>query len=166
MQLNIAKEQTALERLSVGELRERYAEVFGESTRANNRVWLIRRILWRMQALAEGDLSERARQRAAELANDADLRVIAPKEQFAVPMACRRTETTALAQRGDDRLPPPGSVIVREYKGESLRIKVLADGFEYEGEVYKTLSSLAKAITGTHTNGFLFFKLGEHGGKQ
>jgi hypothetical protein len=63
----------ALERLGIAALRQRYADVFGEATRVANKAWLIKRIAWRLQALAEGDLSERARKRAAELADDAVL---------------------------------------------------------------------------------------------
>ena len=69
MELNVHKEVAALQRQGAKQLRARYAEVFGETTAANNKVWLIRRIAWRLQALAEGDLSERARRRAEELAN-------------------------------------------------------------------------------------------------
>ena len=47
-----------MQRLSVGQLRQRFAELFGEATYASNRTWLVKRIAWRMQALAEGDLSE------------------------------------------------------------------------------------------------------------
>jgi len=75
MDTNVGKELAALQRLTVKELRTRYAEVFGEATNANNRAWLVKRLAWRLQALAEGDLSERARRRAAELASDADLRM-------------------------------------------------------------------------------------------
>src|SRR6516165_7103980 len=78
VQLNIVHEVASLERLSVGQLRQRFAELFGETTHASNRTWLIKRLAWRMQALAEGDLSERARRRAAELARDADLRLNPP----------------------------------------------------------------------------------------
>jgi DUF2924 family protein len=60
---------------------------------------------------------------------------------------------------GEDRLPPPGSVIIREYRGESLRVTVLPDGFEHEGERYRSLSAVAKAVTGQHLNGFAFFRL-------
>jgi hypothetical protein len=67
--------------MGVAALREKYAAVFGEATTTGNRTWLVRRIAWRLQALAEGDLSELARQRAAELARDADLRVIPPREK-------------------------------------------------------------------------------------
>src|SRR5437762_2920805 len=68
-----------LQRLTMHELRVRYAELFGETTAAKNRTWLLRRVAWRVQCLAEGELSERARQRAAELASDADLRTTVPR---------------------------------------------------------------------------------------
>jgi Protein of unknown function (DUF2924) len=66
MHVNVAKEVAVLRAMSVGELRVRYAEVFGEPARTGHKVWLIKRIVWRLQALAEGGLSERARRRAAE----------------------------------------------------------------------------------------------------
>src|SRR5262249_42720142 len=78
---NIDNELAGLDRLSVPELRHRYAALFGEPSWVANRAWLVKRIAWRMQALAEGDLSERARRRAAELANDADLRLGPPRPQ-------------------------------------------------------------------------------------
>src|SRR4029077_1148433 len=77
--MNLAQDIAALPTLSVSQLRLRYAEIFGETTNAGHKGWLVKRIAWRLQALAEGDLSERARQRAAELANDADLRLNPPK---------------------------------------------------------------------------------------
>ncbi len=58
----------------------------------------------------------------------------------------------------DHRLPPPGTVLTRTYKGARLEVRVLAGGFEYDGQVYKSLSAVAKAITGQHCNGFLFFQ--------
>ena len=78
-QLDVATELANLEKKSSGELAEVYAELFHETCRSRNKTWLIRRILWRMQANAFGDLSERARQRAAELANDAEVRTTPPK---------------------------------------------------------------------------------------
>lgn len=117
MALNIQKEVAALNRLSVKQLRERYATVFGEATQACNRDWLVKRIAWRLQAQAEGDLSARARQRAEELANDADLRTTAPKKSPVVELARTHTTTATLPVDHDNRLPPPGSVIIREYMG-------------------------------------------------
>lgn len=163
MNLNVGRELAALQRLNVKDLRRRYAEVFGETTNANNRAWLIKRIAWRIQALAEGDLTERARQRARELANDADVRLNPPK--VAVANADHeRTATGTLATNSDGRVPPPGTVLTRKYKGQVLQVKVLPHGFEYEEQVYTSLSAVAKAITGSHCNGFLFFKLADKGG--
>ena len=153
----IEREVGKLLKLPVARLREKYAEAFGEPTRTGNKAWLVKRIAWRLQALAEGDLTERARRRAAELANDADLRMNPPpaKDEPAVD----RTVTEVLPLRADNRLPPAGSVITRRYKGEDLQVRVLDGGFEFEGEVFGSLSALARKITGQHMNGFLFFRL-------
>jgi Protein of unknown function (DUF2924) len=159
MTLNVGKEVAALQRMTVRELRTRYAEVFGEETRAGNTVWLVKRIAWRLQSMAEGDLSDRARQRAAELANDADVRLSPPKAKPTSPALAKRTKTAALVVKEDDRLPLPGTVIVREYKGQTLQVNVLPHGFEFEGEVYKSLSAVANVITGQHCNGYYFFRL-------
>ncbi len=155
MALNVTKEVAALKRMSVKELRDRYAVVFGDATVTGNKPWLVKRIAWRLQALAEGDLSARAKARAAELARDADLRLTPPRAKTAATEPRTITGTVTL----DRRLPPPGSVITRRYKGSAIQVKVLADGFEFEGEVYGSLSAVAKAITGSHCNGFLFFRL-------
>ena len=161
MALKIALEVSALRRQTVAELRARYARVFGEPPRAGHREWLIKRIVWRLQVLAEGDLSERARRRAAELADDADLRLLPPRT------GCPGAETErfpAPALDSDPRLPPPGHVLVRLYRGQNLEVRVLSDGFEFAGVVYSSLSAVAKAITKSHCNGYLFFRLGKHGG--
>jgi hypothetical protein len=154
----------ALSRLTTGQLRDKYAEVFGELTYACHRTWLVKRIAWRLQALAEGDLSERARQRAAELANDADLRLSAPR-----PKTIRVTGPRAVGIAGQTRLTRsllPGTTLTRVYKGDTLEVAVLTDGFEHGGQVYRSLSAVAKAITGTHTSGSLFFRLDGQGGKR
>src|ERR687892_483640 len=94
---DVAKELAALQRMSVAQLREKYTEVFGEATTTGNRTWLLRRVAWRIQANAEGDLSERAKARAAELARDADLRITAPREKPAVlPLVRGGTRTGTL----------------------------------------------------------------------
>lgn len=159
--MNIGKELSTLQRMTVRELRTRFAEVFGEETRAANKAWLVKRIAWRIQSLAEGDLSERARQRAAELARDADVRLSPPKVKAIQPGAESRTVTVAVVSKEDNRLPPPGTIIKREYKGEVIQVTVLPKGFEYGGEVYKSLSAVAKKITGQHCNGYFFFRLGK-----
>lgn len=163
MDLNVGREVTAMKRMTVNELRAKYADVFGEATNARHKEWLVRRIAWRMQALAEGDLSERARQRAAELANDADLRTTAPRAPKTPPASAERTAATVIRLPPNNRLPMPGQELAREYNGQTLVVRVLDRGFEFEGEVYKSLSAVAKAITGQHCNGYLFFRLNGQG---
>jgi hypothetical protein len=100
MNPNVTKEVAGLRHLTVPELRARYAEVFGEPTLTKNRLWLVKRLAWRLQALAEGDLPERARKLAAELANDADLRTGAP--------GCRSARRSATPPRlSQFRQPAP-----------------------------------------------------------
>jgi hypothetical protein len=147
----------ALQRMTTSELRVRYVEVFGEQPQTWNRVWMLKRLAWRLQALAEGGLSERARQRAEELANDADLRLTMPKAK-AVEVPVTLTATKTLPPLTDDRLPPPGTILTRPYKGQAVQVQVLHSGFAYHGQVYPSLSAVAKAVTGSHTNGFLFFR--------
>jgi len=161
--MTIEKEVAILERMATRDLQARYAAVFGEGTRVHNRTWLIKRIAWRIQALAEGDLSERARQRAAELANDADLRLSPPKAKPA--LALEGTSSSPRFVR-DNRLPEPGTIITRAYKGQHLQIKVLQTGFEFAGNVYPSLSAVAKKVTGSHCNGYLFFRLIQKGHDQ
>ena len=149
---NLAQELTLLPRLGVAELRSRYAQLFGETTRTGNKAWLVKRLAWRLQALAEGDLSERARRRAAELANDADLRLSPPRPATG-------SGSARLPSKRNDRIPPAGTILTRLYKGMIVHVRVLEHGFVYEGTIYSSLSAVAKAITGSHCSGRLFFHL-------
>ena len=156
MELNIVYEVATLERMTIGQLRQRFAELFGETTHASNRTWLVQRIAWRLQAVAEGDLSERARRRAAELACDADLRLNPPRSQTTPTPP--PPEPIGVPAPVDPRLPPPGTLLTRPYKGQLVQVQVLTDGFAYAGTVYASLSAVAKVITGSHCNGFHFFR--------
>src|SRR5947209_15658364 len=69
-----------LRHMTTAQLQLKYRELFGQASRSNHKDYLFRRVAWRMQALAEGGLSERARQYARELATDADLRLCAPRK--------------------------------------------------------------------------------------
>ena len=163
MDLNIVNELATLERLTIGQLRQRFAELFDEATYASNRTWLVKRIVWRLQALAEGDLSQRARRRAAELARDADLRLNAPRSQTTPATSL---EPVTVPAPVDHRLPPPATILTRPYKGLLVQVQVLSEGFAYAGRVYPSLSAVAKAITGSHCNGFHFFRNTLHHHKE
>ncbi len=162
----VGREITALQKMTVVDLRGRYAEVFGETTTSRHKQFLVRRILWRMQANAEGGLSERALRRAEELANDADLRLIAPKGTGGLGGGLGRTVIRRFSTSNDRRLPMPGSVITREYRGRTVTVTVLDTGFEHEGTVYRSLTAVAHAVTGTHWNGYHFFRCAAKGGRS
>jgi Protein of unknown function (DUF2924) len=149
-----------LRRASLAALRDKYREVFGEETRCRHRQHLVRRIAWRLQAMAEGDLTARARARASQLARDADLRMVAPRDFFAIAM-CSSGKRPA-----DHRLPLPGTLLSRKWKDRTILVEVVADGFRYEGRVYGSLSAIAVAVTGTRWNGLAFFGLTGKGRKE
>ncbi len=170
MSVDVEQETEILEAMTLSELRSRYAELFGEMTRGRHRQSLIRRILWRLQALEQGDLSQRARRRAAELANDADLRLQPPRRTSKRPPVDHHEQTEngppseprrapARTRRAKAALPAPGTVLTRPYKGRLIEVTVLEHGFAYQAEHFATLSGLAKRITGSHWNGFHFFGL-------
>jgi hypothetical protein len=161
MPADLATEIAALPRLRVSELRTKFAAVFGEPTPSHNKVWLIKRIAWRLQALAEGGLLERARRRAAELVQEADLRL------SAAPDGPASSEPPAPVRWPvDKRLPRPGTILTRRYKGRTLTVQVLEHGFAYDGQVYRSLSAVAKAVTGAHCSGHFFFGLTTKGQDQ
>ena len=149
-----------LPKLKVAALQKRYRELFGEESKSSNKQFLFRRIAFRLQANAEGDLSERARRRAAEIADDRDLRVRAPREFVAPPDfisgAADRTRPPK-----DYRLPAPGALLTRRVGERQIVVKVLKDGFEFESRRYRSLSAIAREVTGTRWNGLLFFGLAE-----
>lgn len=158
MDAAVLKEIEQLRSLTVNGLRKKYREVFGEDSRSGNKDYLYRRIAWRLQAHAQGDLSERARRRALEIANDADLRVRAPKRTLGSDAHARTTVTVINGAR-DSRLPLAGTLLTREFRGCMHVVRVLDEGFEFEGRLYKSLSKIATEIAGTRWNGFTFFGL-------
>ncbi len=151
----LAIEIESVRKLKTKALQARYGELFGEATRSSNRAHLFRRIAWRLQAKAHGDLSERARQRAEELAEEAALRLRAPRRFW------QEDGSVGLEPRPvrDARLPPVGTVLKREYGGGTIKVTVRAAGFEYRNKVYASLSQLAQQVTGTRWNGYRFFGL-------
>lgn len=152
----------ALRGMTAGELRTMYSEVFGEETRSGNRDWLWRRIAWRIQEMEYGGLPERAKQRAADIADISDIRKVVPKDAFDNLMADIENSKNKIGKTPKAKKkkgPSPGMLLNREYKGENYTVKVLNKGFEYDSRVFRSLSAVAKDITGSHWNGNLFFNL-------
>lgn len=102
----IKKELATLQSMTAKQLRERYRKLFSDEARSGNRLWLLRRCAWRVQALAEGDMmgrAQRVRERALAMANDADVRVIPPRTAVPEPDKPRRVTPTDI--KPDNRLP-------------------------------------------------------------
>jgi hypothetical protein len=108
----VLMEIESLRRASLAGLREKFREVFQEETRSRHREHLFRRIAWRLQALAEGDLTDRAITRANEIAQDADLRKVAPADFFSLEGKPIQTTPGDRDRRQQDRrLPLPGAML-------------------------------------------------------
>ena len=155
-------EVQALRRMTVAELRARWVELYGSEPRSRNKDYLWRRLAWKVQERAHGGLSEAARARLAELASEAcveHLRVRPPKgfDPDALPEAAKKPLSARPVR--DPRLPRQGTVLVRPYRGRDLRVLVLEDGFEWNARRFASLSETARAITGQHWSGWLFFGL-------
>jgi Protein of unknown function (DUF2924) len=149
----VAAELAALRQMTSTDLAEKYVALFGAPPRSRNKDFLRKHLAWRIQELAEGGLSERALARIEELGSEA------------FTSSCRRTRVgTAVAppRTGgeplrDPRLPAVGIVLTRIHGTTEHSVTVLDDGFEYQGERYRSLSKVARVITATPWNGYLFF---------
>lgn len=159
MSPKVLLEIAELQDKTVSQLVQRYEQVFEEECRSRNKQYLIRRIAWRLQANEEGGLSRAALMKAEELAIGAETRVTAPRKNSTEGVKLVVPEPDAFVD-WDPRLPPPGNIVERQYKGKMIRVIVLQEGFEYEGRRYKSLTAIAKEVSGSHCNGFLFFRLG------
>jgi hypothetical protein len=142
-------------------LQLRHKELFGDAPVSAHRQFLFRKISWRMQADREGGLPDSAHELARAIARDAPLRirVISNAEKLRGGIPLERTTTTTIAPGHDSRLPMPGGLIVKQFRGETIVVKVVDEGFEFRDRRYGSLSAIAQEITGTKWNGFLFFGL-------
>lgn len=159
MEHKVAQAIEKLRCLSMADLRKRYRQTFGKEAGCSNKQFLFRRIAWQLQAAAEGGLSERARRRAAEIANDADLRGQAPENSPPPQDSVVGSQIHRLRPQRDSRLPPPGTLLARRVQGGDVMVKVLDEGFQYQDRHYSSLSAIARQVTGTRWNGFAFFGL-------
>jgi hypothetical protein len=168
----VAARISKLPTMTVKQLRAEYMSVFGHAPPNANKQNLYRRIAWEIQAQAYGQrLSDEARQYAMKLAEETELyrrvqeglkKRQASEQRESPPAVPDEAPTPKPRARGrDPRLPPPGSFIILKHGANLIKVKVLEDGFIYDGKAYSTLSAVARAITGKHWNGFLFFGLGK-----
>ncbi len=156
----IQTELAALPHMPVKALRFRYQELFGRPANTTNRYFLLHKIAWRIQAVEFGDISEQARQRAFEIGSQCTLK---GEILFASPHPQKAKQ--ANRKREDKRLPPRTTVLTQLYRNREFTVTVLKDGFEYQGQRYRSLSAIARVITGTQWNGLVFFGLAKRGEK-
>jgi hypothetical protein len=137
----------ALPTADIADLKQQWRELCGTEPPPYNRKFLESRLAYRIQELAYGGLKPETVGRLEALGEQLD----------GGNVVLRRI-------RGDDR-PIAGTRLVREFQGVEHTVTVLADGFEYEGRPYRSLSSIARAITGTRWNGWTFFGLKNQRGR-
>jgi len=124
--------------LSLLELRNRWKTLFGHSgPKSLRRNFLARAVAYQMQVEAYGGLSVATKRRLREIAN-----------------AVRNGDANAAL--GSSRIKP-GTQMIRQWQNTTHTVTALAEGFEWNGRTYKSLSAVANAITGTNWNGFAFF---------
>ncbi len=142
----------ALKNAPTEELLKRYKELYGEDATGTHKTYLWRKIAYKLQEQEHGGLSVKAKGKLKALIEEFDPinnKALRPDK----PMVSQQASVK------DKRLPIPGTVITKEYKGANYQVKVLEKGFEYNAKIYKTLSAIAKEISGAHWNGYLFFNL-------
>jgi len=146
-----------LREMIVRELQEKHLELYGFPTRSRHKQQLFKRLAWRIQELKWGGLSERTKRRLEEIADDLDARFLPPR--LSGKPGTGHREVVHHVSSGGQMYLSPGTVLSREYGGQEHRVTALAKGFEYGGSVYRSLSAVAREITGTQWNGKLFFGL-------
>jgi hypothetical protein len=152
----LRRELVALDSMTAGELAEKHVEVFGVPTRSRNKEYLRKQVAWRIQERVEGGLTPRALAQIERLAPQAPSRWRRPvtkHDRASAPAAA----AAARDLRRDPRLPAVGTVVSRVHDGVEHQVTVLAGGFEYRGICHRSLSKIARLITGKSWNGYVFF---------
>ena len=132
---------SALRTMSTPELKDMWSDLFDAPPPAYNRRFLESRLAYRIQEIEYGGLKPDTLERLAALGDRLDAR------------------GRINIRKGNRNRPVTGTRLIREYKGVEHCVTVLDDGYEYQGRPYKSLSAVARAITGTSWNGWLFFGL-------
>ena len=135
----------ALKTMPMPELRAEWRTLFDTEPPPFNRRALENRLAYRIQELAYGGLKPETRKRLEALGDIYD-----------------SDDVTTRRIRHDAR-PVAGTRLVREYRGTEHTVTVLADGYEWQGRPYRSLSAIARAITGTRWNGLTFFGIKRQG---
>ena len=166
MATTIETHRQRLAQLSIGELRLEYEKVCGELTTSRHAKHIIKRILWQMQANLYGGLSEDSLKRAKELADPTQLRMTAPRSPELPEDAQTITRPLPSVITTKQSELVAGTQLERMYRGQKIVATIVENGVRWNGELYNSLSAVAKAVTGNHWNGRLFFGLTKKKGKS
>jgi hypothetical protein len=147
----VLRQIAELHRLPMPELTERWRVLMGGEAPPYNKAFLLKRLTCRLQELAYGGLPMDALQAMERALDDAGYDAVGGERA-----AARASTPTTRRHPG---LPMLGTRLVRDWNGQRYDVLVTRDGFEFEGRPYKSLTAIAKAITGTHWNGPNFFGL-------
>ena len=157
MNENISEQIQGLKSADLSTIQERYKKLFSVAEApCANKPYLIKKIAYKLQETAHGGLSDKAKARIAELIEKYD-----PINNKALrpQVFSAGKNVVSMPFMRDKRLPIPGTVIHKKYKGEDIHIKILDKGFEYKDKYYRSLTAIAFELTGAHWNGFAFFNL-------
>src|SRR5262245_45136158 len=140
-----------IQKMTWTELRQLWRDIYKDEAGSGNTQWMRKRLTWQVQAQVLGGLSEAAKKRIEELT---------PLALAWLPWGHRSFQQEhAPGPRVERGRLKPGTTLTRPYKGRTIVVEVREDGFEYDGALYGSLSAVAKAVTGSHWNGHLFFGL-------
>ena len=142
---SIAAQVAALPKKPTPELKQMWRELFDREPPGFSRNYLISRLAYRIQELAYGGLRPETLRRLEILGEQYD-----------------GDNVTTRRIRHDAR-PVAGTRLVREYRGVEHMVTVLDAGYEWQGRPYRSLSAIARAITGTRWNGLVFFGIKRQG---
>ena len=140
-QVSVMAQLAEIKALSVNELKEKWEALFGDKAPNNSRSFLELRISYRIQELCYGGLSKQTRRTLDLLADEI------------------KGKAVRKSMISDPRNPMTGTRLVREWRGTEHTVTVMKDGFDWQGRRYKSLSAIAKAISGGTWNGYSFFGL-------
>jgi len=141
-----------LQKMGLKELSAEYERVFGKPTKSRNRKQLFAQISRKLQEAGKGSGSGHT-----VLTAKFQTKGKQPKKKDGRGQQKKR-QTRPIGSR-DPRLPKAGTTITKKYKGKTINVRVLQKGFEYEGHEFRSLSAIARHVTGSTWNGFLFFGL-------
>ena len=144
MEMTVLQELAELQDMPHAALKDRWRSLYGTEPPAYKRQHMVRRLAYRIQELAYGGLSDETK---------AELERIAEEDER------RRQGVRAQRRKPKSTHPLPGTRLVREWNGQRHEVTAIEGGFEYDGRRYKSLSAIAKAITGAHWSGPQFFGL-------